>query len=471
MQQSASTSSAGLVEKPLLSVSQILWMSFGFMGIQCGFGLQNGNASRILEEFGAKVEQLSWFWLVAPLTGMLVQPLIGYFSDKTWTKLGRRKPYFLIGSILCCLAIVLLPNSGAWIAGKGALAIGAIILALMDASINVAMEPFRALVADNLNEQQRTLGFSIQTCLIGIGAVLGSWLPWMLSNWFGVSGSAEHGHVAPNVIYSFYIGATFFIFCILVTVLFAKEYPPSEYEQYHGKADTTNHETGIFQIFKDFKKMPNTMLQLGLVQFFSWFGLFCMWVYTTKAVAQNAYGLPIVNENYVGVEKDIFNKAGDWVGILFGIYNAVSAIYALVLPAIVRKIGRKKTHALSLTMGGLGLLSMFFIKDPSLLILSMVGVGMAWASILAMPYAILSGSIPAGKMGIYMGIFNFFITIPQIVSSLLAGPMVKYLFGSEAIYALVIGGILMLCAAIATIFVNDGKLIQIRGTQNSVLDD
>lgn len=447
--------------KPNLTTAQIIWMSFGFMGIQCGFGLQNGNASRILEDFGAKVHELSWFWLVAPLTGMLVQPLIGYFSDKTWTFLGRRKPYFLVGTLLCCVAIVLLPNSAAWFAGKSALLFGAVFLALMDASINVAMEPFRALVADNLNDKQRTLGFSIQTFLIGIGAVLGSWLPWMMTNVFNVSNSAPKGMVADNVVYSFYIGAAFFLGCILVTVLFAKEYDPETYAKYHGE-NPQSESAGLSEIFRDFAKMPKAMLQLGLVQFFSWFGLFCMWVYTTKGIAENAFGLPVGISEYDGAQKIVFGKAGDWVGILFGIYNGISAIYALILPAIVRKIGRKQTHAFSLVCGGVGLISMFFITDPDMLVYSMIGVGMAWASILAMPYAILAGSIPAGKMGIYMGIFNFFITIPQIVSALLAGPMVSFLFDNQAIYALATAGFMLLLAAVSMIYVNDGKLIKVK---------
>ncbi|MFM7764748.1 MAG: MFS transporter [Sphingomonadales bacterium] len=441
-------------KKPRLTAAQITWMSFGFMGIQCGFGLQNGNASRILEDFGAKVEELSWFWLVAPLTGMLVQPLIGYFSDKTWTPLGRRKPYFLAGTLLCCIAIVMLPNSAAWFAGKSALLFGAVFLALMDASINVAMEPFRALVADNLSDEQRTLGFSIQTFLIGIGAVLGSWLPWMMTNLFHVSNQAQKGLVADNVVYSFYIGAAFFLACILVTVLFAKEYDPETYARYHGESKE-DEKAGLSEIFRDFGRMPKAMLQLGLVQFFSWFGLFCMWVYTTRAVADNAFG-------YDETNAEVLGKAGDWVGILFGIYNGVSAIYALILPTIVRKIGRKQTHAFSLVCGGIGLISMFFITNPTMLVYSMIGVGMAWASILAMPYAILAGSIPAGKMGIYMGIFNFFITIPQIVSALLAGPMVKFLFDNQAVYALVTGGLMMLLAAVSMIYVNDGKLIKVK---------
>lgn len=428
-------------------------MSFGFMGIQCGFGLQNGNASRILEDFGAHVHQLSWFWIVAPLTGMLVQPLTGHFSDRTWTKLGRRKPYFLAGTIICCLAIVTLPNSAAWFAGKSALLFGAVFLALMDASINVAMEPFRALVADNLNDEQRTLGFSIQTFLIGIGAVLGSWLPYIMNRYFGVSNVAPHGFVPDNVVYSFYFGAAFFFACIMVTVLFAKEYNPEEYAKYHDHSHDTSDQKGIIEIFHDFKRIPKTMMQLGLVQFFSWFGLFCMWVYTTKAVAQNAYGLPAIGEGYEGSAKTIFDTAGDWVGILFGIYNGISAIYALMLPRIVKRIGRKNTHAISLIAGSIGMLSMFVIKDPQLLIYSMIGIGMAWASILAMPYAILAGSIPDGKMGVYMGIFNFFITIPQIVSAIVLGPIVAGLFDNHAIFALVMGGIMLLIAAVSVRFV------------------
>lgn len=441
------------LQKPRLTITEIIWMSFGFMGIQCGFGLQNGNASRILEDFGAHVHQLSWFWIVAPLTGMLVQPLTGHFSDRTWTKLGRRKPYFLAGTIICCLAIITLPNSAAWFAGKSALLFGAVFLALMDASINVAMEPFRALVADNLNEEQRTLGFSIQTFLIGIGAVLGSWLPYIINQYFGVSNAAPHGFVPDNVVYSFYFGAAFFFACIIVTVLFAKEYNPKEYAKYHDQSDDTSDQKGIIEIFHDFKRIPKTMMQLGLVQFFSWFGLFCMWVYTTKAVAQNAYGLPAIGQGYEGNAKTIFDTAGDWVGILFGIYNGISAIYALMLPRIVKRIGRKNTHAISLIAGSIGMLSMFVIKDPQLLIYSMIGIGMAWASILAMPYAILAGSIPDGKMGVFMGIFNFFITIPQIVSAIVLGPIVSGLFDNHAIFALVMGGIMLLIAAISVRFV------------------
>jgi maltose/moltooligosaccharide transporter len=437
-----------LKEKPLLSIAQIFYMSFGFMGIQFGFALQNGNASGILQNYGAHVEQLSWFWLVAPLTGMIVQPIIGYYSDKTWNRLGRRKPYILTGTILCCIALLLLPNSANFFQVKSALMIGAGMLMVMDASINIAMEPFRALVADCLPDSQNTLGFSIQTFLIGIGAVLGSWLPYMMHEFWGVSASAPQGMVANNVTYSFYVGAVVFLVCILITILFSKEYPPAEYAAYHG--ESKEKETKFTNIFKDFKNMPNTMKQLGLVQFFSWFALFTMWVYTTPAIAHHVFKLPIEDTN-----SDTFRSAQTWTGIIFGVYNAVSAIYALLLPRIAKFFGKKKTHAFSLIAGGLGLLSMYFADNKYELLLAMVGVGFAWASILSMPYAILAGKIPSGKMGVYMGIFNFFITIPQIINGIVGGPIVKYFYNNNAIYAIVLAGVFMLCAAVSVLYVSD----------------
>ncbi len=437
-----------LLEKPRLSLLQIFNMSFGFMGIQFGFALQNSNASGILQNYGAHVEQLSWFWLVAPLTGMIVQPIIGYYSDKTWGRFGRRKPYILIGTLLCCVALLLLPNSAAFFQAKSALLIGAGMLMVMDASINIAMEPFRALVADNLSSKQSTLGFSIQTFLIGIGAVAGSWLPYILHNYFGVSSSADAGFVAANVTYSFYIGAIVFLACILVTVFFSKEYPPAEYEKYHGKSE--DEHAKFSNIFKDFRKMPVAMKQLGLVQFFSWFALFSMWVFTTPAIANHVFGLAIEDTS-----SDKFREAQNWTGIIFGVYNGVSAIYALMLPSIAKKFGRKKTHALSLIAGGIGLISMYFADDKMDLLFSMVGVGFAWASILAMPYAILANKIPSGKMGVYMGIFNFFITIPQIVNGVIGGPIVRTIYDNHAIYAIVLAGIFMLSAAVSVLYVQD----------------
>lgn len=439
------------MEKPRLSFWQIWNMSFGFLGIQFGFALQNANASRILQTFGADVEHLSWFWLAAPVTGLIVQPIVGHYSDRTWNKLGRRRPYFLAGAIFASIALVFMPNSSALAALIPPMFVGAGILMIMDASINVSMEPFRALVADLLPSDQRTLGFSVQTMLIGIGAVVGSWLPYILAEWIGISKEAAPGEVPDNVIFSFYFGAVIFITSIIWTVVKTKEYPPEEYAKYNGgNPEDLHKDEGISQIFKDFAAMPKTMKQLGLVQFFSWFALFSMWVFSTPAIAQHVYGAAVDD-----VESIKYQDAGNWVGIMFGVYNAVSAVFAIALPFIAKKTSRKKTHAMALVLGGLGLLSIYFIKDPNWLLVSMVGVGFAWASILAMPYAILAGSIPTGKMGIYMGIFNFFIVIPQIVNGIIGGPIVKRVYDSHAIYALILAGICMLIAAFMVTFVED----------------
>ncbi|WP_295203497.1 MFS transporter [Sediminibacterium sp.] len=431
-------------------------MSFGFLGVQFGFALQNGNTSRILRSFGADVEHLPMFWIVAPLMGMIVQPLIGHYSDRTWNRVGRRKPYFLVGALLSSAALVFLPNSGAMSSVIPALWIGAGMVMIMDASFNVAMEPFRALVADNLPDSQRTSGFAVQTFLIGVGAVIGSELPSILAK-NGFSQEAGESGVADNIKYAFYIGAAVFIVAILITVFLSREYPPAEYEKYHGKPDEASQKAGISEIFKDFKKMPRTMKQLGLVQFFSWFALFSMWVFTTDAVATHVYGLSPDDARSVA-----YNDAGNKVSSAFGTYNLVAAIYALFIPIVAKFLGRKGTHAFSLIAGGVGLISIYFIKDPSMLTYSMIGVGLAWASILAMPYVILSGSIPAGKLGIYMGIFNFFITLPQIINGIGGGWIVKNIYGGQPIYAIVLAGFFMLCAAVSVLFVYDAGAIRIR---------
>ena len=451
----SSTKSAGVLSKPRLTLMQIFTMSFGFLGIQFGFALQNGNTSRILRSFGADVDQLPLFWIVAPLVGMIVQPLIGHYSDRTWNRLGRRKPYFLTGALLSSAALIFLPNSGLAAGVLPALYIGAGMVMIMDASFNVAMEPFRALVADNLPDSQRTTGFSIQTFLIGLGAVAGSELPKWLAN-AGVSQVTTENGVADNIKYSFYIGAIVFISAILITVFFSKEYNPSEYRAYHG-LEEPEEKAGVSEILHDFKRMPKTMKQLGLVQFFSWFALFSMWVFTTDAVATHLYGLS--GDYSKSVE---YNTAGNEVSSAFGIYNLVAMFYALLLPVIARYLGRKLTHAVSLIAGGIGLISIYFIKDPAMLQWSMVGVGLAWASILAMPYVILSGSIPPGKLGIYMGIFNFFITLPQIINGLFGGPIVKHLYNGQPIYAIVLAGLCLLCAAISVLFVYDAGAIRIK---------
>lgn len=444
------------MEKRKLSFLQIWNMSFGFMGIQMGFALQNANASRILQIFGADVHQLSWFWIIAPLMGLIVQPIVGYYSDNTWGRFGRRKPFFLVGAILASLGLVLMPQADIFTAFLPAIWVGAGFLMVMDASFNIAMEPFRALVGDNLRTDQRTLGFSVQTALIGFGAVIGSWLPYTLTNWFGVSNATVAGEVPLNLILSFIIGAIILVLSILVTVFTTKEYSPEELAQFqddqasNSEDEDTSEKAGLKTIFEDFKNMPTTMRQLSWVQFFSWFGLFGMWVFAVPAIAQHIYGLPVNDSSSVD-----YQDAGDWVGILFGVYNLISALYAFALPFIAKKIGRKRTHALSLIIGGIGLLSVYIMPDKDWLILSMIGVGIAWASILAMPYAILAGSISPKKMGVYMGIFNFFIVIPQIINALIGGPLVKYAYGDQAIMALMISGVSFLIAATLVFKVKD----------------
>lgn len=440
--------------KPNLRKADIWNMSMGFLGIQMGFALQNANASRILQTFGADVEHLSWFWLVAPITGMIVQPIVGHYSDNTWTRLGRRRPYFLAGAVLASLGLILMPNAGLFAAFIPALWVGAGMLMIMDASFNIAMEPFRALVADKLPSSQRTLGFSVQTVLIGIGAVVGSWLPYILAEGFGWGKTAGEGEIPLNLIISFVVGAAILLGSILWTVVTTTEYSPEELAEFDDEEDETalkeEDKPSLVDIFKDFASMPDTMKQLGLVQFFSWFALFSMWVFTTPAIAEHVFGVAKGDTS-----SPLFQEAGNWVGVIFGVYNAVSAVFAFFLPKIAASVGRKKTHAISLILGGLGLISIYFIQDKYWLLLSMVGIGIAWASILAMPYAILAGSIPAKKMGVYMGIFNFFITFPQIVNGVIGGPIVKHLYGGEAIWALVTAGIFMLLGAWSVMRVND----------------
>jgi maltose/moltooligosaccharide transporter len=441
--------------RPKLSFFQIWNMSFGFLGVQMGFALQNANASRILQTFGAEVEHLSWFWLVAPLTGMLVQPVIGYLSDHTWGPLGRRKPYFLAGALMAAIGLVLMPNAAAFAAFLPALWVGAGMLMIMDASFNVAMEPFRALVADKLPSEQRTLGFSVQTALIGIGAVVGSLLPSLLARWMDSGSSGTSGSVPTYVIASFFVGAAVLVGAILVTVFTTREYPPEAMARYHGGSPDDAREGHRFSdIFRDFKQMPRAMKQLGVVQFCSWFALFSMWVFTTPALAQHVWGLSASE-----VHSQAYQDAGNHVGFLFGIYNAVATVFAFLLPALAFRLGRRQVHAFCLTMGGLGLMSFYLVQSPDqrwILNLSMVGVGIAWASILAMPYAILAGSIPSHKMGVYMGIFNFFITFPQIVNGVIGGLLVKHLYAGQAVFSLVAAGVLLIIGAFSVMRVDDG---------------
>lgn len=438
------------IPKPQLSFLQIFNMSFGFLGIQFGFALQTGNASRILQTFGADVEHLSLFWLAAPISGMLIQPVIGYYSDHTWTRLGRRRPYFLVGAIIAAISLALMPNAAWFTMFLPPLMIGAGMLMIMDASFNVAMEPFRALVADNLPANQRSVGFSVQTFLIGAGAIIGSFLPYVLAEYGGISKTAEPGKVPHNVIYAFYAGALVLLGTLLWTVFTTREYTPEEHSAFEAKDHKQVQTKRLTDIFTDFANMPKVMIRLGIVQFFSWFALFSMWVFTTPAIAQHIYNLSPSDTS-----SDNYADAGNWTGILFGIYNVVSAIYAAFLPSLFKLIGKNNTHILSLSAAGIGLLSIYYIHDVHLLIYPMVAVGLAWGSILTTPYAILSNAIPSHKMGIYMGLFNFFITLPQLVNGFIGGYLVKYLFNGHAIYALITAGGFMILAAAATLLVKD----------------
>jgi len=428
--------------KKKLDFWQIWNMSFGFLGIQFGFALQNANTSRIFQTLGAEIDNIPILWIAAPVTGLLVQPIVGYLSDRTWGKLGRRRPFFLTGAILASLALIIMPNSPVlWIAAG--------MLWVMDASINISMEPFRALVADLLPSEQRTTGFAVQSFFIGVGAVIASLLPYMLTNWLGISNTAPKGEIPDSVIYSFYLGAAAFFGAVLWTVIRTKEYPPENMEEFlEHKKTKAGFLQGVSEIVDSFLKMPKTMIQLAFVQFFSWFDLFCMWIYTTPAITKHLYLT-------VDTESIAYNEGADWVGVLFAVYNGVAAVTAFILPVLAKRFSRKFAHSLSLTLTGLAFISFLFIPSPGLLLIPMIFIGLGWASILSMPYAILSGALPQEKMGVYMGIFNFFIVIPQIVAATLIGFTVKSFFGDDPIYALVVGGVSMIIAATLTMFVND----------------
>jgi len=438
------------VAKPRLTFKQILNMSFGFFGIQFGFALQNANVSRIFQTLGADIDKIGILWIAAPITGLLVQPIIGYLSDRTWhPRWGRRRPFFFVGALLSSIALLLMPQSGVlWMA--------AALLWVLDASINISMEPFRAFVGDKLPSSQRTTGFATQTFFIGLGAVIASLLPYIFTNYFNVSNTAPAGIISDSVKYSFYIGAVVFLFSVLWTVLTTKEFPPENIETWaQEKLKTKGILNGFVEITQGIFKMPTTMLQLAVVQFFTWLAFFAMWIYTTSGIAQNTFGT-------TDTTSKTFQDAGDWVGVMFMVYNGISAITAFLLPILAKKIGRKYTHMICLIIGGIGLISMFFIKSQNLLLLPMVGVGLAWSSTLTMPYAILAGALPPNKMGFYMGVFNFFIVIPQILAAAILGFFVKNIFNEQSIYALVVGGVSMIIAGILNFIVkdNDGEKIK-----------
>ncbi|CAM3648283.1 MULTISPECIES: MFS transporter [Pseudoalteromonas] len=485
--------------KPDLSFWQIWNMCFGFLGIQFGFALQNGNVSRIFQTLGANVDDIPILWVAAPLTGLIVQPIIGYWSDKTWGKLGRRRPFFLYGAILTTLSLFIMPNSPTlWIAAG--------MLWIMDASINVTMEPFRALVGDNLPKKQRATGYAMQSFFIGVGAVVASALPWMMTNWFDIANTAPQGQIPDSVKYSFYFGGVILLIAVGWTILTTKEYSPEQLAKFNEQdsvdepqsiTNTVNFTKGgiiftvlglavlglvtglklekelyllagglvsfgviqfiagalkakqattggFYQVVNDVFTMPEAMKQLAWVQFFSWFALFAMWIYTTSAVTSFHYGSS-------DTSSAAYNNGADWVGILFAAYNGFAAIAALCIPIIVKRVGLKLAHAINLILGALGLVSFIVIKDPTLLIWPMIGIGFAWASILSLPYAMLSTSVPSHKMGVYMGIFNFFIVIPQLLAASVLGLILRHFFENQPIYALVLGAVSFVLAAVAVL--------------------
>jgi len=450
-----------MANKPRLNFWQIWNVSFGFLGVQIGFSLQNANVSRILSNLGADLHSLSFFWLAAPLMGLIVQPIVGAASDRTWNRLGRRGPYIFGGALIATIAMWLMPNASALVAIIPPIVFGAMMFALMDGSFNITMQPFRALVADMVPEDQRTLGYSIQSFLINAGAVIGSVLPYFLTNILGVRNTAPSGEVPPSVIWSFYIGGGILLLSVLWTVFRTKEYQPEvyceqndlDYESWKNqKTEKKSIATRLKAFFELFSKMPKTMTQLAIVQFFSWFALYLMWVYTTPAVAQHVYGTPIGDSSSAA-----YQEAGNWVGILFGAYSLFAAIFSILMTRIARLVGRKTTYSLALALGGIGYISMYFLNTPNSLLISMVGIGIAWAAILAMPYSILSDALPADKMGVYMGIFNFTIAGPQIISGIVGGSIVRDIFGNQAIYMMIICGISMLLGAATVFFVKVKK--------------
>lgn len=429
-------------EKPKLSFWQIWNMSFGFLGIQFGFALQNANVSRIFETLGASKDELPILWLAAPVTGLLIQPIIGYYSDRTWHKRwGRRRPFFAMGAILATIALFLMPNSSAlWMA--------AIMLWILDASINISMEPFRAFVGDMLPNAQRTKGFAMQSFFIGIGAIVASALPWVFTNVLGVSNTAAENVIPDSVKWSFYIGGIAYFLAVMWTVLKTEEYPPDDLEKLKEENAAKGIFGGLAESFLGIFQMPKTMVQLAFVQFFSWFALFALWIYTTSAVTSHVYGTD-------DSASTLYNEGADWVGICFAVYNGIAALVAFLLPYLAKITSRKVTHLIALFCGGIGLISIYFINDPNLLLVSMIGVGIAWSSILSMPYAMLSSTLPANKMGYFMGVFNFFIVIPQIVAAGILGFVLKTFFDNVSIYALIIGGVSFFLAGLLCLLVED----------------
>ena len=432
------------MNKPKLSFWQIWNLSFGFLGVQIGYSLQNSNTSSIFESLGADVSHLSYFWLAAPLAGMIIQPIIGLFSDGTWTRLGRRIPYILGGSIVSALALALMPNCPRLLA-FAPLAMGAFILLFMELSYNVTMQPFRALVADMLDDRQKTQGYVVQTFLINLGAVIGAILPLIMTQ-LGVSDEAEPGSVPEHIAYSYYIGGAILLLTVLVTSFKTREYPPEEFARYNDlKPEPEGPRPGFMTLMRN---IPQAMVRLGVTQFFSWAALFLMWTYLKPAITG------VVTDHATG-EILSAGATQTWVGVLNGTYPIPACIAALFLGRIAARWGNRPVYAACLLLGAAGFAGLCLLHNQYALMIPMVGIGIAWAGILAMPYAILSRAVEPRHMGVYMGIFNFTITIPQIVIGLTGGAIVKYCFASNAVWMLALAGLFMLLAALSVGFVHE----------------
>ena len=414
-------------------------MSFGFLGIQFGWGLQMANMSAIYKYLGAADHEIAWLWIAAPLTGLLIQPIVGQMSDRCWTGLGRRRPFILVGAILASLSLILMPNSPTlWMAAG--------LLWVLDGSINASMQPFRALVADNTPEEQNSQGFAMQSLFIGLGGTISSALPWMMTNWFGVPvEDAGGGYIPASVKLSFYIGAVAFLAAVVYTVLATKEYPPSDKELAEIRARKFDWTLGLGEIAGLILRIPRRMWELGLVQFFTWIGLFCMWIYFSPAVAKRIF--------QATPDSPEFGAAVEWAGFCFAVYNAVCFFFSFALIALTKRLSAKLVHTFCLLAGAVGLASVLVATDKNILLLSMTGVGIAWASILSMPYAMVSTALPKENMGAYMGIFNLFIVIPQVVATLALGPVMQFFLGDDPVKAVATGGVSFGIAAILTLLV------------------
>lgn len=428
--------------KPDLNFWKLWNISFGFFGVQIAYALQSANISRIFATLGADPHSLSYFWILPPLAGIIVQPIIGSASDKTWNRFGRRIPYLFVGSLIAVLVMCLLPNAGSFnMTVQSAMIFGLVALMFLDTAINMAMQPFKMLVGDMVNEKQKGLAYSIQSFLCNAGSLAGYLFPFLFT-WWGISNIAPKGQIPNSVVYSFYIGAAILILCVIYTVAKVKEMPPKEFDEFHGiTAEEKKEKSDVFSLLKH---APKVFWTVGLVQFFSWAAFMYMWTYTNGAIASTVWGT-------TDPDSEAYQIAGNWVGILFAVQAVGSVLWAIVLPMFKH---RKVAYSLSLVLGGIGFITTYFFRDPYLLFISYALIGCAWAAMLAMPFTILTNSISGKNMGAYLGLFNGTICIPQIVAALLGGALLM-LFGTQQVNMLVFAGCLLIVGALCVVFIKE----------------